>query len=88
MKKKHDREPTPRELQVLKLIHQHPDRVVLVPVIINGEERYSLGFLRQNSDGSVYCDVLASVLTPNDTVLDSAGMPGHQSAPSLKKDLN
>lgn len=80
--------PTERELAVLHAIHQMTDRVVLVPVYINGQPRIALALLSKSETGQPYVQVLANLLQPTDEVLDSRGCPGYNKTPPARNDLN
>lgn len=81
-------EPTEREFFVLHAVRHHSDRIVLLPVKVNGEPRFALALLCQNTDGEFYFRVLANLFQPSDEVLDSADCPGYNKTPPLKKALN
>ena len=81
------RHPTERELWVLRALSWMSDRIVLVPIIFNGQERFGIALLSESSNGEQYVQVLASLFMPTDEVLDSRGLPGYNRIPN-KKDLN
>ena len=80
--------PTDRDIGVLQAVHRMTDRVVLMPVILNGQPRIALALLCQNNDGAQYAQVLAVLVQPTDVVLDSQGHAGYNNSPPVKKDLN
>lgn len=82
------RPPTPMELGALQVIHKMTDRIVLVPVVFNGEPRYALALLGQENGGEQYVQILATLLLPTDEVLDSRGGAGYNKTPPPKKDMN
>lgn len=80
--------PTEREFFVLHAVRHFSDRIVLMPVVVNGEPRIALALLCQNSDGELYLRVLANLLQPSDEVLDTEGCTGYNKTPPVKKVLN
>ena len=80
--------PSEREFFVLHAVRHFSDRIVLLPVKVNGEERFALALLCHNTSGELYLRVLANLLQPTDEVLDSEGCPGYNKTPPVKKDLN
>ena len=64
------------------------DRIVLAPVLVNGEPKLALSLLCQSPDGGVFIQVLAVLVQPTDVVLDSRGAPGYNKTPPGNKDLN
>jgi hypothetical protein len=80
--------PTEREFFVLHAVRHFSDRIVLLPVRVNGQARFALGLLCQNTAGELYIRVLANLLQPSDEVLDTEGCPGYNKTPPVKKALN
>lgn len=80
--------PSEREFFVLHAVRHFSDRIVLLPVKMNGEPRFALALLCHNASGELYLRVLANLLQSTDEVLDSEGCPGYNKTPPVKKDLN
>ena len=80
--------PGPADIAVFQAIHTFADRIVLVPVVVNGQERFALALLCQGESGDRYLQILAYLARPTDVVLSTnAGQSYNQGLPN-KKDLN
>lgn len=80
--------PSGRELAVLQAVHRMSNRIVLVPVYINGAPRFALALLCRDAQGKVFIQPLANLLQPDDVVLDSRGCPGYNKNSLANKNLN
>lgn len=83
----HSRDPDAEEMDVLVSIHKTPEKVALMPVFFNGQERFALVLLCTNSSGN-YIRVLAILTNNNDALLNGKGDPAAVSPPMNRGQLN
>ena len=84
----HDRPATLAEIEAFRVIHNATDRIVLMPVVVNGDPRFALALLSRNDKGEQYLQLLAHLVLPTDEVLDTQGNHGCLRPPTPSKDLN
>lgn len=85
--KQHRRPPTINEQDILRLVHVASDRVALMPVFFNGEQRFALVLIEENEAGK-YVRLLAVLTLPEDQVLNSQGVAGSFTPPVPQASLN
>jgi hypothetical protein len=82
-----ERPPTSSELALLAEIHRAHDRMVLTPVMLNGQLRYALAFMYQQGE-DVILKVVAFLPLDSDSCNDPSGSALHRTIPVGKHALN
>lgn len=86
--KQHRRPPTPEEVLAFKDLYRQVDRAVLMPLVVNGQDRYAVALLRESGTGKKYLQVLAVLLHPDDDVWDQEASEQNNLKPLAKQYLN
>jgi len=81
------RPPTEEEIEVLGLVSRQTEKLAVMPVFFNGQERFALVLLNKNEAG-MYVKLLAVLPIPSDEISDGKGAPASHQPPVLQKNIN
>lgn len=66
----HTRLPSEQELAIFELIHSETHRVVLVPVTVEGQDKFALAVLTPGSSGTPAVRVIAHLVLPEEEIVN------------------
>lgn len=84
----HSRPLTESEIDAFNMVHYAGKKLVMVPAVVNGQERFALAVMIREDDGNVYVHVLAIVAHPDDRIVTAGGEEISPIRPSEEKNLN